>query len=222
MSAPPAKTAAKRRTRRKESWSLYVYGVLKVVHPDLAISGKAMAVVNSIVNEQFDSLCRLAGDLVRASGRQTLKARDLQYAIRLSLPGALLKHAMDDGDRAVQAYNAQCAGTKARAVTQSCRAGLQFPVGRVHRLLRARRVSARVGADAAVFIAAVLEYLCAELLELAGNAAKQHRRQRINNRALQLAIQNDAELLQLASGVIAQGGVLPGVHAALTPASKNK
>ncbi|XP_066495273.1 histone H2AX [Tiliqua scincoides] len=102
--------------------------------------------------------------------------------------------------------------------SRSRRAGLQFPVGRLHRLLRRGRYAARVGAGAPVYLAAVLEYLAAEVLELAGNAAREHRRARIGPRHLQLAVRNDEELARLLGRVtIAQGGVLPRIPAALLP-----
>ncbi|XP_048449436.1 histone H2A-like, partial [Rhincodon typus] len=73
------------------------------------------------------------------------------------------------------------AGGKARskAKSRSSRAGLQFPVGRVHRLLRKGNYAERVGAGAPVYLAAVLEYLTAEILELAGNAARDNKKTRI-------------------------------------------
>nr|XP_034366922.1 uncharacterized protein LOC117714314 [Arvicanthis niloticus] len=77
---------------------------------------------------------------------------------------------------------------RAKAKTRSSRAGLQFPVGRVHRLLRKGNYSERVGAGAPVYLAAVLEYLTAEILELAGNAARDNKKTRIIPRHLQLAI----------------------------------
>ena len=100
--------------------------------------------------------------------------------------------------------------TSSKAVSKSSRAGLQFPVGRVGRLLRHAHYTERVGAGAPVYLAAVLEYLAAEVLELAGNAARDNKKTRIIPRHLQLAIRNDEELNKLLSGVtIAQGGVLP-------------
>lgn len=107
---------------------------------------------------------------------------------------------------------------RAKAKSRSARAGLQFPVGRVHRLLRSGNYSERVGAGAPVYLAAVMEYLAAEILELAGNAARDNKKQRINPRHLQLAIRNDEELNKLLKGVtIAQGGVLPNIQAVLLP-----
>ena len=102
------------------------------------------------------------------------------------------------------------------AQTRSSRAGLQFPVGRIHRFLREGRYADRVGAGAPVYLAAVLEYLTAELLELAGNAARDNKRTRITPRHLQLAVRNDEELNKLLAGItIAQGGVIPNIHASL-------
>ena len=108
--------------------------------------------------------------------------------------------------------------TRAKAKTRSSRAGLQFPVGRVHRLLRKGNYTERVGAGAPVYLAAVLEYLTAEILELAGNAARDNKKTRIIPRHLQLAIRNDEELNNLLGKVtIAQGGVLPNIQAVLLP-----
>ncbi|XP_035669673.1 late histone H2A.2.2-like [Branchiostoma floridae] len=107
---------------------------------------------------------------------------------------------------------------RSKARSRSARAGLQFPVGRVHRFLRKGNYAERIGAGAPVYLAAVLEYLTAEILELAGNAARDNKKTRIIPRHLQLAVRNDEELNSLLSGVtIAQGGVLPNIASALLP-----
>ena len=110
---------------------------------------------------------------------------------------------------------------KSKAVTRSARAGLQFPVGRLARYLRDGRYAERIGAGAPVYMAAVLEYLAAEILELAGNAARDNKKGRIIPRHIQLAIRNDEELNKLLSdAIIASGGVLPNIHADLLPEKK--
>ncbi|CAG9858278.1 unnamed protein product [Phyllotreta striolata] len=105
-----------------------------------------------------------------------------------------------------------------KAKSRSSRAGLQFPVGRIHRVLRKGHYAERIGAGGSVYLAAVLEYLAAEVLELAGNAARDNKKSRIMPRHLQLAIRNDEELNKLLSGVtIAEGGVIPNIQAILLP-----
>jgi len=112
---------------------------------------------------------------------------------------------------------------KAKAQSRSSKAGLQFPVGRIARFLKQGRYAKRVGAGAPVYLAAVLEYLTAEILELAGNAARDHKKTRIVPRHIQLAIRNDEELNQMMSKVtIANGGVLPNIHTSLLPKNKDK
>ena len=105
--------------------------------------------------------------------------------------------------------------------TRSAKAGLQFPVGRLARFLRRGRYAKRVGAGAPVYVAAVLEYLVAEILELAGNAAKEGKKKRIVPRHVQLAVRNDEELNRFLGGVtIASGGVMPNIHSVLLPKAK--
>ncbi|MCO5559539.1 hypothetical protein L7F22_013140 [Adiantum nelumboides] len=107
---------------------------------------------------------------------------------------------------------------KKKGVSKTVRAGLQFPVGRLARYLKKGRYAKRVGSGAPVYVAEVLEYLAAEVLELAGNAARDNKKSRIIPRHIQLAIRNDEELGKLLSGVtIAHGGVLPNIHQVLLP-----
>eukprot|EP00761_Pharyngomonas_kirbyi_P000509 gb/GECH01000509.1/.p1 GENE.gb/GECH01000509.1/~~gb/GECH01000509.1/.p1 ORF type:complete len:144 (+),score=35.98 gb/GECH01000509.1/:1-432(+) len=103
-------------------------------------------------------------------------------------------------------------------LSRSERAGLVFPVGRMSRYLKDGRYADRMGAASPVYLAATLEYLTAEILELAGNAARDNKKQRINPRHIQLAIRNDEELSTLLQHVvIASGGVLPNIHSILLP-----
>ena len=100
--------------------------------------------------------------------------------------------------------------------TKSAKAGLTFPVARLGRFLRKGRYAKRVGAGAPVYMAAVLEYVVAELLELSGNAAKDNKKTRIIPRHIQLAIKNDEELNKfVGTATISSGGVMPNIHSVL-------
>ena len=115
------------------------------------------------------------------------------------------------------------AGSAKTHKSRSKRAGLQFPVGRIHRHLRKGNFATRIGSGAPVYLAAVIEYLTAEILELAGNAARDNKKARIIPRHLQLAIRNDEELNQVFAGItISQGGVLPNILSVLLPKKSSK
>ncbi|XP_055682261.1 histone H2B-like isoform X2 [Lutzomyia longipalpis] len=107
--------------------------------------------------------------------------------------------------------------------SRSNRAGLQFPVGRIHRFLRKGNYAERIGAGAPVYLAAVMEYLAAEVLELAGKAARDNKKTRIIPRHLQLAIRNDDELNKLLSGVIIpEGGFVANIDIIMAPKTSGK
>ncbi|GFR74775.1 core histone macro-H2A.1-like [Elysia marginata] len=112
---------------------------------------------------------------------------------------------------------------KQKIMSKSARAGVLFPVARMLRYLRKDTHHLRIGAGSPVYMAAVIEYLVAEILELAGNAAKEFKKGRITPRHILLAIANDEELHQLLKHVtIAQGGVVPKIHSALVGPSRGK
>ena len=105
-----------------------------------------------------------------------------------------------------------------KAVSRSAKAGLQFPVGRVARYLKKGKYATRIGAGAPVYLAAVLEYLTAEVLELAGNAARDNKKNRIVPRHIQLAVRNDEELSKLLGDVHHRRRRCPAQHPFRAPA----
>jgi len=103
-------TKKKRRKGRKETYSSYIYKVLKQVHPDTGISNKAMAILNSFVNDIFERIATEASKLASYSKKSTISSREIQTAVRLILPGELAKHAISEGTKSVTKFSS--AGTK--------------------------------------------------------------------------------------------------------------
>ncbi|XP_022808224.1 late histone H2B.L4-like [Stylophora pistillata] len=99
-----ADSKGKRSKRRKESYAIYIYKVLKQVHPDTGISSKAMSILNSFVNDIFERIATEASRLANYNKKSTISSREIQTAIRLLLPGELAKHAVSEGTKAVTKY----------------------------------------------------------------------------------------------------------------------
>lgn len=95
----------KKSKTRKETYSSYIYKVLKQTHPDTGISQKAMSIMNSFVNDIFERIATEASKLAAYNKKSTISAREIQTAVRLILPGELAKHAVSEGTRAVTKYS---------------------------------------------------------------------------------------------------------------------
>lgn len=209
----PTKVAnTKRHRARKYTFSTYIYKVLKQVHPELGASSKGMLVLNGMCQSLIAKLMSVANELCQKNKKQTITAHEIQTAVRMCLPGELAKHGVSEATKAVTKWNV------ATAKSNSAKAGLVFPVGRIFRQMKALSTTKRISMTAAVYIAAVVEYIVAEILELAGNAARDNKKTRFNPRFVVLAIRNDEELDKLFQhDTIAYGGVRPNIHLVLLP-----
>ena len=90
--------------KQVETYSVYIYRVLKQVHPETGISKRSMSIMNSFIHDIFEKIAGEAGKLVRYNKKQTLSSREIQTAVRLYLPGELSKHAVSEGTKAVTKY----------------------------------------------------------------------------------------------------------------------
>ena len=110
-SKAPAKAPAKKTTEKKkkkvskaETYKIYIYKVLKQVHPDTGVSSKAMSIMNSFINDIFEKIASEASRLARYNKKPTITSREIQTAVRLILPGELAKHAVSEGTKAVTKF----------------------------------------------------------------------------------------------------------------------
>ncbi|XP_030931687.1 probable histone H2B.3 [Quercus lobata] len=95
----------KKRTKRNvETYKIYIFKVLKQVHPDIGISSKAMGIMNSFINDIFEKLASESSRLARYNKKPTITSREIQTAVRLVLPGELAKHAVSEGTKAVTKF----------------------------------------------------------------------------------------------------------------------
>ncbi|CBX98045.1 histone H2B [Paraphaeosphaeria minitans] len=103
--AAPSGDKKKRTKTRKETYSSYIYKVLKQVHPDTGISNRAMSILNSFVNDIFERVATEASKLAAYNKKSTISSREIQTSVRLILPGELAKHAVSEGTKAVTKYS---------------------------------------------------------------------------------------------------------------------
>lgn len=155
--------------------------------------------------ELMDKIVQEAVFLVGTSGRATLISRDIQTAARLVLGGELAKHAVVEGMRALTKFTGV---ERTKEKSRTYRAGLTLPVTRIWAFIK-RKSRLRVSVTAGAYLAAVVEYIGAEILELAGYAARDMNRVRITPRHIMLAISGDQELSTLFTGTIPFAGVPP-------------
>nr|QBK85671.1 MAG: histone 2A-domain-containing protein [Marseillevirus LCMAC101] len=195
------------------NFEIYIRRVLKQVHPDAGISGSALASLNNLVKITIQKIMVAINRILLATGKKTINSRDVQDAIRLILPGEVRKHAISEGTKAVTKYNSSKLNASAgdKPTMKSTRAGLSFSVPRTQKLMMRMSSVQRKTGDAAVYITAVCEYLMAEVMELAGNAAKDQKRVRVTPRHIKIAIYNDEELCILYKDTVFAGGVLPDI-----------
>ncbi|KAJ1698923.1 hypothetical protein LUZ63_007435 [Rhynchospora breviuscula] len=99
------KSGKKKRAKKStETYKIYIFKVLKQVHPDIGISSKAMSIMNSFINDIFEKLATEASRLARYNKKPTITSREIQTSVRLVLPGELAKHAVSEGTKAVTKF----------------------------------------------------------------------------------------------------------------------
>lgn len=166
--------------------------VLKSIHPDSGITSDGLSTINAFLHK-FICLVITTDIFENATLISKISKNDVRNAMQSFMTPELYKHSVNEGNKAVLKYT-----DNPNAKSLRIGSGLIFPVNRIHNFLDKYKVNI----EASVYFSAVLEYLVAECLEFAGNAARDNRKCRINTRFLQLAIENDEELCVLFGGII--------------------
>lgn len=220
------KIEKKNKKKNFKNFDTYIKRVLKSVHFDAQITKFALDQLNDFAIVITKEICKTSVDRLIISNKETVTSREIQHSIRAILPGELCKHAVSEGTKAVTKYDARkCEKEinkdkkKTSIPTRKCSiAGIIMPIPRFEKYFR--HYFTRIGEGGPIYCAAVVEYLLAEILELAGNAARDNRAIKIKSRHIFLAIENDEELHGLCNSLnieFAKGGVLASIHDALIP-----
>jgi len=191
-------------------WERYLPIVLKKMNPDGAMGSSAKKAVSDLLCHLGEKMMLSVNMLVESAGRKTISVADLMTVCNVMMPGELAKHSNSEGNRAVNKYtNFKSDGVRPHSAVE--RAGLVLPPSRAESEMR-KYTRFNIGKEATVFLAAVLEYMAAEILELSDNMAREHKVQRITVRHLTLAIKYDEELTELFHDItFVHGGVVPHI-----------
>lgn len=201
------------------NFTTYLRKLLKQVHPSTGITLKAMIQLNGLIFNIGKLLVEEAEGFAKAKQRQTISAANFQSAAKVFFVGELAKHTVAESFKVLQKVaNARDAGSKAKEVIAE--AGLAIAPSRAARLLANRGKGMRMASGAPVALAAMLDYLGTEILELAGDCARDMKKARINVRCIFTAVQDDEEISSLFHRhklALIGGGVVPGILPALQP-----
>lgn len=216
-----------REKKAYDSYASYIKKVQLQVHPDTKMSSASTAVLDAFVRVILKLISKQAMSLMKVNKRKTLMIRDIQTAVQFVITGELSKHAAYDGTKAVHKYDGYSSppgASKKKAVSMSRRAGIVFSVSRVARHMRFYICADRFAPESAVYLAAVLEYIVAEMIELGGNVTRDDHMRTLTPRHILLGCNNDEELSELLrkSRVFVGAGVTPYIHPALWVEKKKK
>ena len=202
------------------SFKTYILRLSKTIHPDIGMTGAAQSAFNNLTRINIEKLVLALNQLMLRTNKLTIGSRDIEAAARLALPGELATGATEEGENAVDRYSEtkvtrqeeKTGDDKMSPVSRSSMADIVFPVTRIQNIMMELAILSRKTDTAAVYLAAVCEYLSAEVLELAGKAAQENKRARITPRHIMLAVRNDKELYKFYKNSVFAGGTVSLIH----------
>lgn len=219
----------KKHRKRHETWNRSIRKVLNRGHPSFKIDKLSKLMMNDILNQLNHRLSKLSVKMSDHANKKTVSSKDIQASIRLALPTELANLATNMAVGVVTKYTSSKPGDKSNPISRSSRAGLDFPVSKVDRILKknALHKKGRLGDSAAVYLAAVLEYLTTKILRDSCSCAENRHTTQISPRDIMLAIRKDEAGLNtlfkrhhiLGTGVVPN---ISGGAANIKPAGKKR
>lgn len=191
IQAPETKSLTTKR-KKFRYFDSYISKVLKEVSAESGITNNAKQQLNSVLIMFSKTIANNSLDLTELSGKKTLSEKEVACAVQILLTGDLERHAIEQGDKAVKSYNTN---NEEKGTSRQSRAGILFPPSVTEKFLRKfDKSSMMVTNKSPIFMAAVLEYLCMEILDQAVNQSKTHNRVRLTVKDIELAVRSDPEL----------------------------
>ena len=193
-------TVSKNTQKKKfRYYGTYISKVLKSVAPDSGITASARNQVNSILITLSKRFTDIALELTSISHRKTMSIRELEKAVRLILKGDLMKHSLKEGEKAIKNFsNNRKSAEGAKGTSRQAKANIIFPPSISEKFLRRFDTSnVMVTYNSPIYLAAVLEYISMEILDMASQQAKDNKKIRITSKDLELGVRYDSELNQL-------------------------
>lgn len=217
----PRPKASKKASKKALNLNIYINKVLNQVHPNAGITEQSQIQLNKMMVDLINKYSAKSLELIQMTKSKTISTVEIETITKTFLPGEVVNHAVSEGSKAVSKYDESIKNKeKGDSMSKAERAGLTVAPPRVEAIMRSYVGKTRLGQNTSIYLAAVIEYLIAEILELAGNAARDNNRVRINDRFILLAIENDEELKELSKRlnfVLAYSGVIPHIHTNLLP-----
>ena len=196
-------TTKKKPKKQKKSdytkFNKYIIDILLQIHPDTSLKSETLNELNNIIKFLVHRFAQITNLLLENSSKITVGSIAVMHATNLILNGELIEHAISQGSRALTNLNYEIKNPReteqAIRESNSRRAGLKLSGERIKKLFKKKLLNkTRISIGAVIFITAIVEYICAEILELSGNAAREYKRKRISPNHLKLAIKSDKEL----------------------------
>lgn len=194
----PSKSKPTKKKSEDVNFTRYIKPILVQIHPGLMLSREVQEYFQNLITAMIHNFCEYAVIMMNHARNKTLTSRDIQSAVQLFLVDLLVKHAVSNGIKAVTKYTSYVPSKKGERVSNAKKAGLTIPPSSVYKMLKKcvpdYVVDYRISPLAGVYLAAIVEYLCAEILELARDEALKANKNKLEVIHVKTVFEKDDEL----------------------------